>query len=253
MISLLKCEHEKTRRRHVPATALILTAAMLVWIYPKHQNADLLRLGWMEYLYELPLVNSVFMPLLSITVSSRLCDIEHRGAMLKQLAVTVRRGRIYDAKLIYGLAVVLFCVGLSWVMTVAIGYHAGFDGDVPIKLYLLYLLFTAVPTAAVYIFQHTLSLCFKNQAVTFISGITGMFLGVFSMFLPQLPWLRKSLIWGGYGALDFVGLFGWTKENRYKFARFDLMEIDWKFFAALIFVCAAMYAAEREMFKRKEL
>ncbi len=73
----------------------------------------MLRLGWMANLYELPLINSIFMPLLSIIVSSRLCDIEHKGSMLKQLAVTKKRGQIYDAKLLYGLAIMLFCVALS--------------------------------------------------------------------------------------------------------------------------------------------
>ncbi len=253
MIKLLKCEFMKTRRRYVFVTALIVTAAMLAWIYPRHQSADLLRLGWMANLYELPLINSIFMPLLSIIVSSRLCDIEHKGTMLKQLAVTEKRGRIYDAKLLYGLAIMMFCVVLSWGATISFGYIAGFEGDVPIKLYLLYLLFTAVPTIAVYIFQHTLSLCFKNQAVTFFSGAIGTFFGTFSMFLPQLLWLRRTLIWGYYAVLMFVGLFDWTKEDRYKFAHFDVMEIDWTFFIVLIFICAAMYIIGREIFKRKEL
>ena len=253
MIKLLKCEYMKTRRRYVFLTALVITAAMLLWIYPRHQGADLLRLGWLANLYELPLINSIFMPLLSIIVSSRLCDIEHKGSMLKQLAVTKRRGQIYDAKFLYGLAIMLFCVVLSWGTTIAFGYIAGFDGDVPINLYLLYLLLTAVPTVAVYIFQHALSLCFKNQAVTFFSGAIGTFFGTFSMFLPQLPWLRRALIWGGYGALSFVGLFDWTKEDRYKFAHFDVMGVDWKYFIALIFACVAMYVIGRKIFKRKEL
>lgn len=186
MIRLLKCEFMKTRRRYVFLTALAVTAALLVWIYPRNYSEDLLRLGWMANLYELPLVNAIFMPLLSIIVSSRLCDIEHKGAMLKQLATAAERSKIYDAKLIYGLSIVIFCAVLSWGMTIAFGYYRGFGGNVPIKLYLLYLLFTIVPTLAVYIFQHTVSLCVKNQAVAFFTGIIGTFFGVFSMFLPQL-------------------------------------------------------------------
>ena len=253
MIKLLICEFMKTRRRYVFVTALVVTVAMLVWIYPRNFSEDMLRLGWMANLYELPLINSIFMPLLSIIVSSRLCDIEHKGAMLKQLAVTKRRGQIYDAKLLYGLAIMLFCVVLSWGVTIAFGYIADFAGNVPIKLYLLYLLFTAAPTIAVYIFQHTLSLCFKNQAVTFFSGAIGTFFGTFSMFLPQLTWLRRSLIWGYYAVLMFVGLFDWSKENRYRYAHFDVMGIDWNFFIVLLFICAALYVIGREIFKRKEL
>ncbi len=253
MISLFKCEFMKTRRRYVFMTAWAILAAFLAWIYPRHQSADLLRLGWMENLYELPLVNAIFMPLLSIIVSSRLCDIEHKGYMLKQLAVTEKRGKIYDAKLIYGLAIMMSCVMISWGMTIAFGYHVGYQGGVPIKLYLFYLLFTAVPTISVYLFQYTLSLCFKNQAIPFFVGAMGTFLGTFSMFLPQFPWLRRSLIWGYYGALSFVGLFGWTKENRYQYAHFDVIGIDWLSFIILVFVCVGMYLIGREIFKRKEL
>lgn len=253
MIKLLKCEYMKTRRRYVFVTALVITAVMLVWIYPRHHSADLLRLGWMANLYELPLINSIFMPLLSIIVSSRLCDIEHKGVMLKQLAATTERGKIYDTKLIYGLAIMLFCAVISWAATIAFGCYKGFSGDVPIKLYLLYMLFTIVPTVAVYLFQHTLSLCFKNQAVTFFAGVIGTFFGVFSMFLPQFPWLRKSLIWGYYGALQFVGLFDWTKEDRYKLAHFDVMGIDWTSLAIIAAACVIMYIIGRMWFKRKEL
>lgn len=253
MIKLLKCEFMKTRRRYIFLTALVVTGAMLAWIYPDRYGEDFLRIAWMGYLYELPLINAIFMSLLSIIISSRLCDIEHKGNMLKQLAVTTQRVKIYNAKLICGLAIILFCVLLSWVMTIVFGCHAGFGGDVPIKLYLLYLLFTAVTTIAVYIFQHIMSLCFKNQAVTFISGTIGTFFGVFSMFLPQFPWLRKSLIWGYYSVLDFVGLFGWNKADRYRFAHFEVMGIDWTAFAILIVVCIVMYFIGLEIFKRKEL
>lgn len=253
MIKLLKCEFMKIHRRYIFLTALVVTGAMLAWIYPDNYGKDFLRVAWMGYLYQLPLINAIFLPLLSIIISSRLCDIEHKGNMLKQLAVTADRGKIYDMKLIFGFAIMLFCIVLSWIMTIVFGYHEGFKGNVPLKLYLLYLLFTTVTTAAVYIFQHIMSLCFKNQAVTFLTGTIGTFFGVFSMFLPQFTWLRKSLIWGYYSALDFVGLFGWTKEYRYRLAHFEIMEIDWKAFGVLIFVCIAMYIAGREIFKRKEL
>ena len=253
MIKLLKCEYMKTRRRYVLLTALAVTAVLLAWILHGNYGEDFLRIAWMGFLYQMPLANAIFLSLLSIIVSSRLCDIEHKGVMLKQLAVTTERGKLYDAKFIYGFAIILFCTLISWGGVIVYGYCKGFEGDVPIKLYLLYLLFTITPTLAVYIFQHTMSLCFKNQAVTFFSGIIGTFCGVFSMFLPQFPWLRKMFIWGYYGVLQFVGLFDWTPDDRYKLAHFDVMEIDWVFFGVLIVACIVMYTLGRMMFKRKEL
>ncbi len=243
----------KTRRRYIFITALVITAAELIWALHGDYNGFMLENGWMAFLYQLPLINAIFMPLLSVIISSRLCDVEHKGAMLKSLAVITEKGKIYDAKLIYGLSIVLFCNILSWAVTIIGGYAIGFHGNVPIKLYLLYLLFTVTPTVAIYIFQHTLSLLFKNQAVTFFAGIIGTFGGLFSMFLPQLPWIRKSLLWGYYGVLQFVGLFGWTRETRYANAHFDIMGFDWTFFAVLIAVIILIYVIGRKLFIRKEL
>lgn len=253
MIKLLGCELKKTRGRYIFVTAFAITAVQLVWALHGNYDEFLVKNGWMMFLYQLPLVNAIFLPLLSIIISSRVCDIEHKGGMIKQLAVIVDKGKIYDAKLIYGLSIVLLCNLVSWTGTIIGGYVIGFHKDVPINLYLIYLMFTAVPTIAVYIFQHTLALTFKNQAVTFFGGIIGTFTGLFSMFLPQLPWLRKSIIWGYYGTLQFVGMFGWTKEDRYASAYFEVMGFDWVFFAVLIAVCIVMYIAGRNLFCRKEI
>ena len=207
----------------------------------------------MMFLYQLPLANAIFLPVLSAIVSSRLCDIEHKGAMFKQLFVVREKKALYDAKMIYGLSITLFCVFVSWISAIIGGYCIGFDGNVPMKWYFLYLLFTVVPTAAVYMFQHGLSMIFKNQTIPFFAGLFGTFLGVFSMFLPNLPFLRRSVIWGYYGTLQFVGLFDWTKETGYENAYFEIMEIDWLFFGILILVSIALYYFGRTIFCRKEV
>lgn len=253
MIRLLKCEFLKTRRRYIFITSLILTALAIAWSLYGNYGADQIRLGWRMFLYQLPLVNSIFLPFMATIIASRLCGIEHRGVMLKQLCAAEKRGKIYDAKLFFGLAIMIVCVLIMWCATVLFGMYKGFEGECPFNLYLLYLLFTIVPTIAIYIFQHTLSLVFKNQAVSFFTGIIGEFAGLFSMFLPQLPWLRCSLLWGHYGALQFMGMFGWEKETRYANVHFDIIPIDLTFFAALIAVIFIMYFIGRHWFIKKEI
>lgn len=169
----------KIHRRYIFITALVVTGAMLAWIYTNSHSKDYLRIAWMGYPYELPLVNSIFMPLLSIIVLSKLYDIEHKGDMLRQLSVSTEQGKIYDTKLIFDLAIMLCCILISWLATIGFGYYAGFGSEVPIKLYLLYLLFATTVTFSVYIFQHIMSLCFKNQAVIFFLGAIGTFSGCF--------------------------------------------------------------------------
>ena len=114
----------------------------------------------------------------------------------------------------------------------------------------MYLLFTVLPAVAVYIVQHTLSLLFKNQAVPFFAGIIGEFCGVFSMFLPQLPWLRKSLLWGYFGVLQFVG-GDYDKATRT--SSFYVMDIDWTFFAVLTVGTVLLYLVGKKLFCEKEM
>jgi len=253
MIKLLQCEYRKTRGKYIFFTALSITLIQLCWALYGNYTEFTIKNGWLMFLYRFPLVNAIFMPLLSIIVSSRLCDIEHKGSMFIKLLVIVEKGKIYDAKLICGFLIVLFCNILSWCVTIIFGYIKGFDGDVPIMLYLLYLLFTVVPTLTIYVFHHIISLLFKNQAITFFAGIIGTFCGLFSMFFPQFPIIRKLLIWGYYGVLQFVGMFGWTKEERYLNVRFEVMNIDWLFFVILIIICVVMYIIGKKLFCKREV
>ena len=257
MIRLLKCEWKKTRRRYVLLCALFITAIGLIFSlygdYSSPSGAFLLENGWMMLLYQLPLVNAIFFPLLSIVVASRLADIEHKGATLKQLCAIEEKGKLYDAKLIYGLGILCISLLTYWLTILIFGKIMNFGGTLPLMLYILYLLFTLVSTFVVYLFQHFMSMTFKNQAVAFFAGVIGTFIGVFSMFLPQLPWLRRAVPWGYYGALQFVGLFGWTSETRYENAYFELMEIDWLFFLMILGILFVFYFIGRMIFCKKEV
>lgn len=253
MIRLLRCEFMKTRRCYVFLTSIIICVLCMCWAFYGKIDDDTLRFGWMMNLYQFPLINAIFLPLLSMVTASRLCGIEHKGLMLKQLCSIEKKERIYDAKLIYGLITIIICILLMWCATVLQGFVVGFEEEFPLKLYLLYLLFTIVPTVVIYIFQHSLSIIFKNQAVAFFVGIIGEFAGIFSMFLPNVPFLRKSLLWGYYGVLQFVGLFGWTKETRYENAYFDIIPIDWTFFWVLSAVGIIIYFAGKRIFCKREV
>lgn len=257
MIRLLKCELIKMRRRYVFLTALAIVAAGLVFsLYGDYSgdNSDfILRNGWVMMLYQLPLANGIFFPLMATVIASRLADSEHRGSVFKQLFAAEKKGRIYDAKLIFGLAVMLIAVLIYWTVIIIFGKLIGFAGDPPADLYLRYLACIAAPTAVIYVFQHGLSMLFKNQAVSFFTGVIGTFAGVFSMFLPQLPLLRQLLPWGFYGAMQFVGLFGWTKEARYANAYFELMPVDPAVYFIAAIYAIAFYAVGKYLFYRKEI
>ncbi|MBR5319911.1 MAG: ABC transporter permease [Peptococcaceae bacterium] len=253
ILELLRCEFRKTRRRYLIAAALIMTVLQLCWCLYGECTEEIVTHGWMLFLYQFPLVNAIFLPLLSMMIASGLCDIEHKGTMLKQLFTCTERNRLFDAKLLYGLLLITACVLLSWMVIVLYGFLHRFEGPFPLKLYLLYFLFTLCPTIMIYLIQHTLSILFQNQTIPCFTGIIGTFCGVFSMFLQNIPWLRKLLPWGHYGALQFVGMFGWTKETRYEYVYFETMHTDWLFFLALILSACLLYLIGRNLFSRKEV
>lgn len=253
MMKLLKCEFMKTRRRYIVVTALLLTTLGLCWGLYGNYNDFIIKNGWMEFLYTFPVINTIFLPLLAVIVSSRLADTEHKGAMIRQMSVVCGKGRLYDVKFIYGLLIMTMCVIFSWAATIIFGLYMKFLGNVPLDLYAAYFAFTIAPAIEIYIIQHILTMLLKNQAVTFSVGIIGTFAGLFSMFLPNIPMLRSLLPWGHFGALSFVGLFGYTKTERYQNAYFENMGMNWTMFFIIIAVCIVLYAAGRKLFLEKEM
>ena len=125
-MKLLNCEFLKTRKRYVLITTVLITLFELCWIFYGKYSDDNIRKGWMLLLYQLPLINAIFMPLLSIIVASRLSDIEHKGYMLKQLCCITPKGRLYDAKLVYGLGMVLASLVLQFAGVYIGGKYLGF-------------------------------------------------------------------------------------------------------------------------------
>lgn len=253
MMTLLRAEYRKTRGKYLLLTALAITAVQLIWALYGTYNEHTLTHGWMIFLYQFPLLNTIFIPFLATVIASRLADLEHKGAMLKQLATITDKGRIYDAKCFYGLLILLACAFISWGVTVAFGFIKGFGGEFPLNLYLLYFLFTVTPTVAIYLFQYALSMLIQNQAVPFFIGVLGTFAGVFSLFLPSLPYLREALLWGHYGKLQFVGMFGWTEETKMTYVHYDVLPIDWSFFILLLIVIVLLFVIGRGLFIRKEV
>ena len=78
MIKLLKCELLKMRHRYVFLSALAIVAAGLVFsLYGNYRGtiADfIMKNGWVMMLYQLPLANGIFFPIMATVVASRLAD-----------------------------------------------------------------------------------------------------------------------------------------------------------------------------------
>jgi hypothetical protein len=250
MIKALAVEFQKIRRRRVWAIVAALIFVQMLWSLWGIQRMDAhdLSQGWMYFLYQLPLLNSIMMPVIAAVVASRLCDIEHKGQTLKLLNTVMPAQRLFTAKFLCGALYMLATVLLQLIVIVAVGCVVGFEGNPPPDKLLYYLLFTTVVNLTIFLLQQVLSLLFKNQMIPFSVGIIGSFAGLFMLYFPQS--LERFLLWGYYGVLMVVGM-DWDRATR--ITDFYYVPVDWAGFIALIIMFCAIYIIGRALFVRKEM
>lgn len=250
MIKALTVEFRKIRRRRVWAIVAALIFVQMLWSLRGIQRMDAHDLfqGWLFFLYQLPLLNSIIMPVIAAVVASRLCDIEHKGQTLKLLNTVMPARRLFNAKFLCGALHMLATVLLQLLVIVAVGKVAGFEGNPPYDKLLYYLLFTTSVNLTILLLQQVLSLMFKNQMIPLTVGIMGSFAGLFIMFFPQS--LERFLLWGYYGVLMFVGM-DWDRAAR--ITEFHYVPVDWGGFIALTIMFFGIYIIGRTLFVRKEM
>ena len=250
MITLWKAEYQKTRRRYLMPFVLVMSAVSLTWALSGKLSEDAIAKGWYMLLYQMPLINTLMLPVMALLLSFRLADLEHKNGMLKQLCCVADKGKLFDAKLLYGLGLMLAGVVLQWCAIIADGfYRHHFSGVFLWKEYLLLLLFTIAPAAAVYVLQHAVAMCFTKPAVAHVVGIVGEFAGLMSMFLPW-RWFSQAIPWGYFGALMLIRS-EYDRETR--ISTYFYREINWGAFVLIITITIVIYIIGRIAFCKKEL
>lgn len=243
-------EFFKTRRRRVWLIVAALIGTQMLWSLwgVEYMDAHELKQGWLFYLYQFPLLNSIMMPVIAAVIASRLCDVEHKGQTLKLLETVMPTGRLFDAKFLCGAAYVLAAIVLQLAVMTITGNLYGFKGAPPLPMFGYYLLFTTAVSLTILLLQQVLSLLFVNQMISLSAGLIGTFAGLFSMFFP--PQVEKFILWGYYGVLMFVRM-DWNPATR--ISNFYWAPIDWPGFVALMAIFCAIYGIGRWLFVRKEM
>lgn len=250
MRKALALEFYKIRRRRVWMIVGAMILVQILWSVwgVGRMDAHKLSQGWMYFLYQYPLLNSIMMPVIAAVVASRLSDIEHKGQMLKLLDTVMPAGRLFAAKFLCGALYMFAAVLLQVIVMVAVGHAVGFAGNPPLDKLLYYLLFTTAVNLTILLLQQILSLLFVNQMVSLTVGLIGGFAGLFIMFFPQN--LERLLLWGYYGVLMFVGM-NWDRATR--ISDFYYAPIDWGGFITLAVMFCAIYTIGHTLFVRKEM
>lgn len=247
----LSIEFKKLKRRKiwlVIAALLVVQAVWALWATNRMNEHELLQ-GWEYFLYQLPVLNAIVMPVLAAVVASRISDVEHKGQMFKVLETLMPAGKLFDTKFLCGSVYMLITAAAQILLIItAAGLALGFQKPVPFDKLFFYFIFTTAANLTILLFQQILSLLFTNQAVSLAAGLAGGFIGLFTMFFPQ--GLDKIFIWGYYGALMFVRM-DWDKATR--ITNFYYAAPDWAALITLIFMFLVIYIVGRILFKRREV
>lgn len=250
MKKAVSLEFAKLRGRWLwllPLLCLAVQGAWLWWNMSGMSHREIVQ-GWQHYLYQLPAVNAIFLPLLMAVLASRLADVEHKGLMLKQLYTVQSRGKLLLAKLTVGGWYLLWLMAGQLFTMLLVGLYKGFYGPIPWGYFGCYVLFTYTITLCIFLVQLLLSLLICNQAIPLIVGITGSFCGLFSLFLANHP-LSKLVLWTYYSQL-FLCRMDWDRETR--ITEMYWLEPAWDSFALLMVGFLLTLWAGWRLLERKE-
>lgn len=244
-------EIKKTKRKWMwgaPLGIFLVDLAWMYWVFSGMKREELAD-GFYQLLMNLPLVNTITLPILAAVLASRLCDMENKGNTYKLLCTLQEKGAIFRNKFILGglyiLLFALFQVGM--IVFLVWGYRIPQELEANQMAY--FFLSTCATTIVLLLLQEILSLMMDNQLYPLFIGLIGTFAGLFSWFFPNLP-LRYVIPWGYYCVGCTINNI-YYKETREVF--FYTIPFSYGGFAALLLFAAALYFYGRNLFLKKEV
>jgi hypothetical protein len=250
MISTLRLEYFKIRRKKIWLLMTVLLAAELLWAFmsismsiarnPEHAV-------WESIFFSISSMNGLFMPIIAAIVLSRICDMEHKGATWKLLAATnVSRSRLYAAKYICANSWLLLGIFAQTALMLAFGAMKDFPGAPPLALLFRFVGGTLLTTLAVTALQQWFSMAIKNQAFALCLGMLGGFIGMTAGMFPAV--VRHLFIWSYYLELSPV-----TFQFAEAMSSYKVQPVSLGAPAAVVFMTLLFYIAGSLHVSRQEI
>lgn len=246
----LQAEQKKLRHRRiwlVPSCFFIFECIWMLW-QVSHAGTGELVTGYLLLLYQMPIMNTILLPIMVAVIASRLCDMEVKGDTLKLLYTMQRRSRFFDCKFLEGVKYLLFFTAGHGILCLVLGgvYHFGN----PLKPVMLmsYLAVTFCVCIVLLAIQQTLSLLSNSQIMPLVVGLAGSFMGLFSLFFPEPA--ARLVIWGYFAAFPCVRM-NWIREQRIT----EFYEISFPIGGFFLFLAAGIgiYVVCRALVVKKEV
>ena len=212
MITALRAELKKIRGRFIWALPLGVVGMEFLWMMSNSYLAkpEASAEGYFNLLFQLPLLNTIFLPLILAVMASRICDAENKGNTYKLLCTMQEKKKIFDAKLLLGGIYILFLTLLEGANVLLLGRLLHFTQPLPIKHLLPFLAVLFVVSLALYLMQQVLSMLITSQLMPLFIGLLGSLVGVFSAFFP-VGSVANFLPWGYY--MVGLTLSSWYDES----------------------------------------
>lgn len=199
MIRELRTELFKVRRRYLWLLPIGAVFIEFLWIYTNDylRRPEILAEGYYELLFQLPLMNTIFLPLILAAIASRICDAENKGNTWKLLCTLQQKGHLFDAKLLLGALYILFLTLLEAVNLLLLARLIRVTQAFPLRHFLIFLGVLLLVSLTIYLMQMVLSLLISSQLIPLFIGLLGSLLGLFSAFFP-VGSLAAITPWGYY-------------------------------------------------------
>ncbi len=247
ILSLLKIELQKLRYRRLWLPLLAAEAFQGLWMYYSASRMDSNALsGGYNYLFIFSaMLETILYPLLLAMLASRMCDIEHKGDTFKLLYTMEKPPQLFQTKTLAGFLYILLLCVIQTGLILGIGHLAGITQPFP-AVPLAFTFATAlILSAAVFLFQLILSLLIENQLIPLVIGLLGSFLGIFTLYIPQI---RSLFLWGYYVILA-PATIDWDPAAR--ITSYPAVPMEYGKLSLIALAGIALYAGGRRLFSKK--
>lgn len=243
-------EKQKLRRRFVWLCPLAFLGILFLWLTWSLRTSDARTLaqGYTTLFYQLPMVNSIMMPILLAVIASRLCDMEIKGHTLKLLYTLQKRNSFYHCKFFFGVRYLILYLTGEFLLVLLMGKLFSFTEPFPVQEGLLYVLTSLVTGMIVLSIQQTASLLSDNQIFPLALGLAGSFLGLFSMFFPKA--VSLLVVWSYFAMFTPIGM-NWDPQTR--IIEYYAIPFPTLHFLLFCLMGILLYFAGKYLFSRKEV
>ncbi len=233
----------------VPACILLLDFVWMYWIMSKMKGDEPAQ-GYYQLLMNLPMVNTITLPVMAAVVASRLCDMENKGNTYKLLCTLQEKGALFFNKLLWG-SFYLFCFTcLQSGLVAVLGWRYQIPQEWPAEQMGYFFFATFATSVVLLLLQEILSLRLENQLYPLFIGLIGTFVGLFSWFFQNLP-LRYMIPWGYYCVGCTINMEAWDRETG--IVQLCTIPFPYLSFAVFLLFALLLYMYGRDQFLKKEV